>query len=378
MNPTKRLRRPLWKRTWLRVVLLFLAGGAGALWFLSPEPPPPPLASGVPMKAIVYHDYGPPDVLRLADVDKPLPREKQVLIRIRAAAANPLDWHYVRGTPYLMRMDSGFHKPKDPSVGVDMAGEVVAVGRDVTQFKPGDEVYGTVNGSFAEYALTTEGRIAPKPANLTFQQAAAVPVAALTALQGLRDKGRIQPGQRVLINGASGGVGTFAVQIAKSLGAEVTGVCSTRNLELVRSLGADHVIDYTQEDFTRGSVKYDVILDNVGNRSLSEYRRVLAPTGIYVMIGAGGPNDGRWIGPFGKVIQAAILSMFVDQKLGMMMSATKQADLLILKEMIEANELVPVIDRTYPLNEAAEALRYLETGRARGKVIITMADGATS
>jgi len=259
------------------------------------------------MKAIVYYDYGPPDVLRLADVDKPLPREKQVLVRIRAAAANPLDWHYVRGTPFLMRMDSGFRNPKDSSVGVDMAGEVVAVGSSVTQFKPGDQVFGTVNGAFAEYALTTEGRIAPKPANLTFEQAAAVPVAALTALQGLRDKGRIQPGQKVLINGASGGVGTFAVQIAKSLGAEVTGICSTRNVELVRSLGADHVIDYTQEDFTRGTGKYDVILDNVGNRSLSEYRRVLGPAGTYVMIGAGGPNDGRWIGPFGKVIQAAIL-----------------------------------------------------------------------
>lgn len=378
MNPTKRPRRPLWKRTWLRIVLLFLMGGAGAIWFLSPEPPPPPLASGVPMKAIIYHDYGPPDVLSLADVDKPLPREKQVLIRIRAAAANPLDWHYVRGTPYLMRIESGFRKPKDPRVGVDMAGEVVAVGSSVTQFKPGDEVFGTVNGSFAEYALTTEGRIAPKPANLTFEQAAAVPVAALTALQGLRDKGRIQPGQKVLINGASGGVGTFAVQIGKSLGAQVTGVCSTRNLELVRSLGADHVIDYTQEDFTRGTGKYDVILDNVGNRSLSEYRRVLAPTGIYVMIGAGGPDDGRWIGPFGKVIHAVILSMFVDQKLGMLMSAARQADLLILKEMIESDELAPVIDRTYPLDEAAEAIRYLETGRARGKVIITVADGATS
>ncbi len=378
MSSTKRPRRPLWKRTWLRVVLLFLAGGAGALWFLSPEPPLPPLASGVPMKAIVYHDYGPPDVLRLADVDKPLPREQQVLVRIRAAAANPLDWHYVRGTPFLMRMDTGFRKPKDSTVGVDMAGVVVAVGSSVTQFKPGDAVFGTVNGAFAEYALTTEGRIAPKPANLTFEQAAAVPVAALTALQGLRDKGRIQPGQKVLINGASGGVGTFAVQIAKSLGAEVTGVCSTRNVELVRSLGANHVIDYTQEDFTRGAGKYDVILDNVGNRSLSEYRRVLGPAGTYVMIGAGGPNDGRWIGPFGKVIQAAILSMFVDQKLGMLMSATRQADLLILKEMIESNELVPVIDRTYPLNESAEAMRYLETGRARGKVIITVADGATS
>lgn len=370
--------KSLLKRKWVRVVLLGLVAVAVAFWFMSPEPPLPPLGSGEPMKAIVYHDYGPPDVLRFEEVEKPLPRENQVLVRIRAAAANPLDWHYMRGTPYLMRMDSGFRKPEDPSVGVDMAGIVAAVGGNVTQFKVGDEVFGTVNGAFAEYALTTERRIAPKPANLTFEQAAAVPVAALTALQGLRDQGRIQPGQKVLINGASGGVGTFAVQIAKSLGAEVTGVCSTRNVELVRSLGADHVIDYTQEDFTKGVQKYDVILDNVGNRSLSEYRRVLGPTGIYVMIGAGGPNDGRWIGPFGKVIQAAILSLFVDQELGMMMSSTNQDDLLILKELIEANKVMPVIERTYPLSEASEAIRYLETGRARGKVIITVANGATS
>lgn len=376
MNSTRPPRRPLWKRTWMRVVLVVLAGGASALWFTRPEPPPPPLASGVPMKAIVYHDYGPPDVLRLEVVDKPLPREDQVLIRIRAAAANPLDWHYIRGTPYVMRMESGFGQPKDPGVGVDMAGVVVATGSNVTQFKPGDEVFGTVNGAFAEYALTTERRIAPKPASLTFEQAAGVPVAALTALQGLRDKGRIQPGQKVLINGSSGGVGTFAVQIAKSLGAEVTGICSTRNLELVRSLGADHVIDYTQEDFAESGQQYDLIVDNVGNRSLSDYRRVLKSKGTYVLIGGGGPDNGKWLGPLATMLKVLVVSPFVSQDLTTLMASIRQDDLRLLGELIESNQVRPVIDRTYPLSEAAEAIRYLETGRARGKVIITMENGA--
>ena len=376
MNSTRPPRRPLWKRTWMRVVLVVLAGGASALWFTRPEPPPPPLASGVPMKAIVYHDYGPPDVLRLEVVDKPLPREDQVLIRIRAAAANPLDWHYIRGTPYVMRMESGFGQPKDPGVGVDMAGVVVATGSNVTQFKPGDEVFGAVNGAFAEYALTTERRIAPKPASLTFEQAAGVPVAALTALQGLRDKGRIQPGQKVLINGSSGGVGTFAVQIAKSLGAEVTGICSTRNLELVRSLGADHVIDYTQEDFAESGQQYDLIVDNVGNRSLSDYRRVLKSKGTYVLIGGGGPDNGKWLGPLATMLKVLVVSPFVSQDLTTLMASIRQDDLRLLGELIESNQVRPVIDRTYPLSEAAEAIRYLETGRARGKVIITMENGA--
>jgi len=376
MNSTRPPRRPLWKRTWMRVVLVVLAGGASALWFTRPEPPPPPLASGVPMKAIVYHDYGPPDVLRLEVVDKPLPREDQVLIRIRAAAANPLDWHYIRGTPYVMRMESGFGQPKDPGVGADMAGVVVATGSNVTQFKPGDEVFGTVNGAFAEYALTTERRIAPKPASLTFEQAAGVPVAALTALQGLRDKGRIQPGQKVLINGSSGGVGTFAVQIAKSLGAEVTGICSTRNLELVRSLGADHVIDYTQEDFAESGQQYDLIVDNVGNRSLSDYRRVLKSKGTYVLIGGGGPDNGKWLGPLATMLKVLVVSPFVSQDLTTLMASIRQDDLRLLGELIESNQVRPVIDRTYPLSEAAEAIRYLETGRARGKVIITMENGA--
>jgi len=328
------------------------------------------------MKAIVYHDYGPPDVLRLEVVDKPLPREDQVLIRIRAAAANPLDWHYIRGTPYVMRMESGFGQPKDPGVGVDMAGVVVATGSNVTQFKPGDEVFGAVNGAFAEYALTTERRIAPKPASLTFEQAAGVPVAALTALQGLRDKGRIQPGQKVLINGSSGGVGTFAVQIAKSLGAEVTGICSTRNLELVRSLGADHVIDYTQEDFAESGQQYDLIVDNVGNRSLSDYRRVLKSKGTYVLIGGGGPDNGKWLGPLATMLKVLVVSPFVSQDLTTLMASIRQDDLRLLGELIESNQVRPVIDRTYPLSEAAEAIRYLETGRARGKVIITMENGA--
>jgi NADPH:quinone reductase-like Zn-dependent oxidoreductase len=273
-------------------------------------------------------------------------------------------------------MESGFGQPKDPGVGVDMAGVVVATGSNVTQFKPGDEVFGAVNGAFAEYALTTERRIAPKPASLTFEQAAGVPVAALTALQGLRDKGRIQPGQKVLINGSSGGVGTFAVQIAKSLGAEVTGICSTRNLELVRSLGADHVIDYTQEDFAESGQQYDLIVDNVGNRSLSDYRRVLKSKGTYVLIGGGGPDNGKWLGPLATMLKVLVVSPFVSQDLTTLMASIRQDDLRLLGELIESNQVRPVIDRTYPLSEAAEAIRYLETGRARGKVIITMENGA--
>jgi len=324
------------------------------------------------MKAIVYHEYGPPDVLRLERIEKPLPNENQVSIKVRAAAANPLDWHYMRGTPYIIRLfETGLRKPIYPRLGVDVAGEVEAVGRNVTLFKPGDAVFGTAGGAFAEYARASENKIVLKPANLTFQQAAAVPVAALTALQGLR-KGRIRAGQKVLINGASGGVGTFAVQIAKSFGADVTGVCSTSNVDMVRSLGADHVIDYTKEDFAASAHRYDLILDNVGNRSMAEFRRVMSPEGIYVLVGGGGPDDGRWIGPMGSWVKAPILSAFVSQELVVLLAEINRNDLNVLKELMETKKVIPVIDRTYTLSETPAAIRYLEKGRARGKVVINV------
>jgi NADPH:quinone reductase-like Zn-dependent oxidoreductase len=274
-----------------------------------------------------------------------------------------------------MRLDSGFRRPKDRSVGVDMAGRVVAVGSQVTRFKVGDEVFGTAPGAFAEYALASDARIALKPAELTFEQAASIPVAATTALQGLRDKGGIEPGDHVLINGASGGVGTFAVQIAKAMGAHVTAVCSGRNAGLVRSLGADEVIDYTRDDFTTGAARYDIVLDLVGNRSPFEVRHVLEPGGANVLIGAGGPQDGRWIGPFGKIVQGLVLSVFVDQKFEMLMASVNTADLGQLAELVKSHEVVPVIDRRYTsLSAVPEAITYLERGRARGKVIVTPAE----
>ncbi len=325
------------------------------------------------MRAVVYCDYGTADVLRLEDVAKPVPGDDELLVRVHAAGVNPLDWHYMRGTPYVMRLSSGLRKPKDTRVGVDYAGTVEAVGRNVTRFKPGDEVFGGRSGALAQYVAVRQDRaVALKPANVSFEQAGAVAIAATTALQGLRDAGRVQPGDKVLINGASGGVGTFAVQIAKAMGAEVTGVCSTRNVELVRSLGADHVIDYTRDDYSAGGQRYDVILDNVGNRSLSENRRVLAPEGRYVLIGGGGPDDGHWIGPFVKPIQAALMSPFVSQDMGMLLAKLSNEDMNRLAELMRSGAVTPVIDRRYRLQEAAEAIRYLEQGRARGKVVVTM------
>ncbi len=329
-------------------------------------------APGNPMKAIVYCDYGTADVLKLEDIEKPTPADDEILVRVRAAAINPLDWHTMRGTPYIMRIGSGLRKPKVTRLGVDYAGTVEAVGRNVTQFKPGDDVFGGRTGALAEYVSARADRaVVLKPANLTFEQAASVPIAAITALQGLRDKGKIQPGQKVLINGASGGVGTFAVQIAKTFGAHVTGVCSTRNLEMVRSLGADQVIDYTREDYTRSDQRYDVILDNVGNRALLDNRRILNPDGKYVLIGGGGPDDGRWIGPFVKPIGALVLSPFVSQDMGMMLADLNKSDLTFLGDLMQEGKVTPVIDRRYRLSEAPEAIRYLEEGRARGKVVIT-------
>jgi NADPH:quinone reductase-like Zn-dependent oxidoreductase len=328
---------------------------------------------GNSMKAIVYCDYGLAN-LKLEDVEKPTPTDDQVLVKVHAASVNPYDWHFVEGTPKIMRMMGvGLRKPKDTRLGVDFAGTVEGVGKNVTQFKPGDEVFGGKGGAFAEYVCRrADGAVALKPANITFEQAASVNIAGITALQGLRDKGKVQPGQKVLINGASGGVGTFAVQIAKSFGADVTGVCSTRNVDLVRSLGADHVVDYTKEDFTKSEQRYDVILDNVTNRSLLECRRVLTPKGKYVMIGGGGPNDQGLIGPLANPIKAMLLSPFVSQEMGMMMADTSQKDLTILADMMQSGKVKPVIDRTYKLSEVPAAIAYLEEGHARGKVVITL------
>ncbi len=326
--------------------------------------------AGDRMKSIVHCDYGPPEVLRLEEVAKPVPADDQLLVRVRAASVNPLDWHYLRGTPYLARAEMGLRKPSVTRLGVDFAGTVEAIGRSVTRFKVGDEVFGGRTGAFAEYLTVREDRaVARKPASVTFEQAAAVPVAAITALQGLRDEGKLQPGQKVLINGASGGVGTFAVQIARFLGAEVTGVCSTRNVELVRSLGADRVIDYTREDFTQGDPGYDLILDNVGNRSLLECRRALKPGGRYVMVG--GPK-GRWIDPLPRALGALVLSRFVSQDMGMFLARLNQEDLTVLGDLMQAGKLRPVIDRRHRLSEVPEAVRYLEEGHARGKVVINL------
>ena len=323
------------------------------------------------MKAIVQDEYGSPDVLELREIDKPVAKDDEVLVRVRAASANPADWHFMRGVPYVMRPQAGLRKPKNTVLGRDVAGQVEAVGRDVTRFRPGDEVFAEVEfGGFAEYACASEDLLELKPSNLTFEQAAAVPLAASTALQGLRDAGKVQPEQRVLIIGASGGVGTFAVQIAKSFGADVTGVCSTRNVEMVRSLGADHVVDYTQEDFAESGRKYDLILQLAGTRSPAALRRALTSNGTLVL--SSGDSSGRWIGPVDRIVKALVLSPFVSQKLGTFLAKPKKEDLQLLKELIEAGKLKPVIDRTYSLSEAAEAIRYLEAGHTRGKVVITV------
>jgi len=332
------------------------------------------------MKAVIYDRYGSPDVLALREIDEHVVRDDQVLVRVRAASVNPYDWHSMRGLPYTARFIFGLRRPSKATVlASDLAGQVQAVGKTVTQFRPGDEVFGrtraghradpraeVATGGCAEYACVSADLLAPKPANLTFEQAAAVPLAALTALQALRDDGDLQPGQKVLINGASGGVGTFAVQIGKSFGAEVTGACSTTNVDLVRSLGADQVIDYTREDFSQSGRRYDLILDN-GDRSLSDCRRALTPNGTLILIGG---SDGRWINGLGRVSKARLLSPFVGQRLRPFLTRWSKQDLLVVKDLIEAGEVTPVVDRTYPLSEASEAMRYLEVGHARGKIVI--------
>lgn len=366
--------RRKFKIRWIFYFILVLLG-AFAVYAWATGARQEPIETGEPhMKAVIYTDFGPPDVLQIREIKKPVPNDDQVLVKVRATTVNPYDWHFIRGTPYVMRaLLVGLRKPKDPRLGVDYAGTVEAVGKDVTQFKPGDEVFGGRGGAFAEYVCARgDGAITLKPANVTFAQAACAPLAGTTALQGLRDEGHLQRGQKVLINGASGGVGTFAVQIAKSFGAEVTGVCSTRNLDLVRSLGADHVIDYTKEDFMKGDQRYNLILDNVGTQSLSGFRRILTPKGICVMIGAGGPNDGKWVGPMVRPVKAMLLSPFITQKMGMFMARQDKGDLKILADLMQSGKVKPVIDRTYPLSDIAEAIRYLEKGHARGKVVVTM------
>ena len=354
------------------LVALALLGLAVAMSHDSPcGAAPAPAAGATTRKAMLHRCYGPPSVLKAESIEKPVPADDQLLVHVHAASVNPLDWHYLRGTPYLVRLDAGFGRPSEPRLGVDFAGTVEAVGKAVTRFKPGDEVFGGKFGAFAEYVVVREERaVALKPANVSFEQAAAVPIAAITALQGLRDKGAVRPGQKVLVNGASGGVGTFAVQLAKVLGAEVTGVCSTRNVELVRSLGADHVIDYTREDFTRLAEHYDVILDTVGNHTLLQYRQVMSPHGIFVIVG--GPTNGNWIGPMSVPLKAVVLSPFVGQQFKPFLAELSQSDLRVLADLMQAGKLTAVIDRRYPLAELPAAITYLEAGHARGKVVINI------
>jgi len=323
------------------------------------------------MKAIVQDTYGSPDVLELRDIDIPEIKDEEVLVHVHAAGVGRDVWHVMAGLPYPIRLAGyGLRAPKNPVIGSDVAGVVEAVGKDVSTFQPGDEVFGIGKGSYAEYVCAQEDKLAPKPENLTFEQAAVVAIMGSTALQALRDHGKARPGQEVLIIGASGGVGTYAVQIAKAFGADVTGVCSTAKVEMVRSIGADHVIDYTQEDFAEGEERYDLILDIGGNSSLARLRRALNPRGTLVIVG--GEGGGRWLGGLDRQLRAMILSRFVGQKLGTFVSTQNHEDLLVLKELIESGKVTPVIDRTYPLAEVPEAMRYLEEGHARGKVVITV------
>ncbi len=322
------------------------------------------------MQAIAYSRYGSPDVLELREVDKPVVGDDDVLIRVRAASVNPYDWHFMRGEPMIARPQlGGLRKPRATRLGVDVAGQVVAVGRNVREFRPGDEVFGVCAGAFAEYATARESSLVLKPANVSFEQAGAVGIAAFTAIQGLRDWGQIKAGHKVLINGASGGVGTFAVQLAKEWGTEVTGVCSTGNVEMVRSIGADHVVDYTKDDFTSDLGRYDVLLDIIGNRSLPKARGVLTPKGILVMIG--GPK-GRWIRPLDRILAALVSSPFVSQKTVSRTAVWSKTDLVLMGELMAEGKVRSVIDRTYSLSQVPEAVRYLEEGHARGKVAIVV------
>ncbi len=322
------------------------------------------------MKAIVYYDYGPPDVLRCEELEKTPPADGEVSLKVHAASLNPFDWHFMRGEPYAVRLMAGLAKPKNKRLGADVAGVVDAVGRNVTQFKPGDEVYGVCQGAFAESVCTAESKVVKKPDSVSFEHAASIPIAALTALQSLRDKGKIQPQQSVLVNGASGGVGTFGVQIAKALGANVTGVTSTRNLDLVLSIGADDVTDYTKQDFTKENQRFDLILDCVGNHSFSECRRVLNPGGK--LIAAGGQTDNWMVMPIARMVSAMVQSIFVSQKYVSIFANMNQADLLAMNELLVSGKVTPVVDRCCTLDGIPDAIRYLEQGHAKGKVVMTI------
>ncbi len=355
----------------LGVIVIGLAGLAIALSHNSPCAPAPTAVLKEPMKAAVNRCYGTPDVVRVESVERPVPADHGVLVKVHASSVNPLDWHYLLGEPYLMRAASGWGSPDDVFLGTDFSGTVVAVGKLVTRFKVGDEVYGGGDGAFAEYLRIPEmGPVALKPSNVSFEEAAAVPVAGMTALQALRDQGHVRAGMKVLINGAGGGVGTFAVQIAKALGATVTAVTTTGNLSLVRSLGADHVIDYTREDFTRGTGQYDVIFDLSGDHPLRAYRRVLPPAGIYIL--GGDTAKGAWLGPLASFGKTLVVARFVTQTMTAFMARLDQADLVVLADMMRAGTIRPVIDRRYGLDQVADAIRYQQAGHARGKVIVTV------
>lgn len=329
----------------------------------------------VTMQAVVYRCYGSPDVLNVEVVARPVPAGDEVLVKVVAASVNPLDWHYMRGSPYFMRLSAGLGAPEDTRVGVDFAGTIEAVGENVSRFKVGDEVFGGSSGAFAEYVTVRQSRgLALKPAGVTFEEAAAVPIAAITALQSLRDVGKLAAGQKVLINGASGGVGTFAVQIAKAYGAQVTGVCSTRNIDMVRSLGADHVIDYKKTDYTKSTEQYDLIVDMVGNHSVSANRGVLTEQGILAMVGGG---SGDWIGPALNPLKALLMSRFVEHELAMVLAELNQEDMTALAGLMEAGKVTSVIDRRFPLSEVRSAIRYSESGRARGKIVVNVSESAS-
>ncbi len=327
--------------------------------------------SGETMLGVVQCEYGGPERVEIATLAKPVPKANEILIKVHAASVNPLDWHYLRGIPYLFRLSAGLRKPSDVMVGVDYSGTVEAVGEDVTRFGPGDEVFGSKSGAFSQYLLVNSDRaLTRKPNNAPHAWAAAMPVAAITALQAIRDVARLRTGQTVLINGASGGVGTFAIQLAKNIGVEVTGVSSGRNRELVLSLGADHHIDYTRQDFADSAKQYDVVIDLVGNRNLSDIRRVLTKNGICILLGGGSPEDGHWVGPLITPVKAMLYSPFVSQTFVTMLAHNNSNDLEILAAIMESGQLKSVIDREYTLAETADALHYIETGRARGKIII--------
>ena len=375
----RRLRGRIHLRRWLLLIAVLVVGGfALTVSHNSPCPPAPEPAAGPgSMMAVRYRCYGPPSVLSLERVPKPEIEDDMLLVKVAASSVNPLEWHFMRGEPYIMRMEAGFGAPKDARIGTDFSGTVEAVGKAVRNFKPGDEVFGGARGAFGEYVQVREnGAVVPKPANVTHEEAAAVPIAAITALQALRDQGKLRTGQRVLVNGASGGVGTFAVQIAKAMGAHVTGVCSTRNVEMVAALGADRVLDYTNVDFVARPERYDLIIDTVGNRELRELERVLEPAGTAVIVG--GQNTGPWVGPLAVPIKILAYRPFSDNDFKFFVSDFNQPDFQNLAQLMAAGKLKSVIDRRYPLAQVADAVAYVEAGHARGKVIINVQASPTS